>query len=620
MSVRTTIHLDDDEPASFGGTSASSYGRIYDEQDLSQLEAEQSNKRKKKRTFVLCLLIGFLIAAGIAVAFLFLRNPKSDGVFNTAMVNVTQGTLRGARIESTDVFRFGSVPFAAPPVNQLRWLKPQPLAPWPNVRDATGVSPMCVQNDNDGKMVGQEDCLYLNVWTKQIVNETGGIDHGNVPVMVFIHGGSSLEGGSSLPEYDHSNLVNDKNIVAVTINYRVNLFGYLALDVLSENSLNYTGLNKSGNYGLLDNIAALTWIKSNIASFGGDPKRVTVYGQSTGGTNVMSLLISPLARNTFDAALSLSGSPVLKGTLAEASSQNFPFLTKSQCNKATKQETRDCIYALSPQAVLDAIPDRWTCSFDYGVPNASWPDAALIVVDEYVIPDELNAALAAGDAAPVALVYSHMAQENDVDPISRVPGLNQMQFSAWLNDYLLELGWNATQANAIVALYPIISYNGDSQLTYETLVTDITACGGRTNLVHASIKAKTPIFHLFNRYTPSTPIEVGHDWTEKFAGHEWDLYLLLQNFPNKYDVSDVDRAHSNMLRNFFVDQLATSLTITDTSTWPPFNIAQLSGKPNSTYTLELKSNQDQPVATKDFNKGLCGMLNDLGFGSAGWAN
>jgi carboxylesterase type B len=214
---------------------------------------------------------------------------------------------------------------------------------------------------------GSEDCLYLNVYTKRIaVGSQSSNNESNTcitdpekrlsPVMVYIHGGSSISGWSALPMYDHQKLVANRDVVVVTVNYRLNVFGYLALDVLSSNEEKVTGKRTSGNYGLLDNIAALQWVKDNIAAFRGDSSRVTVYGRSTGGTNVVCLYMSPLARGLFQAALSLSGSPVLKGDLEFASKQNEPFLSLSGCdNKASEAETLDCIYELSPEVISSAI-------------------------------------------------------------------------------------------------------------------------------------------------------------------------------------------------------------------------------------------------------------------------
>lgn len=288
------------------------------------------------------------------------------------IVTIAQGKLRGNKTLAGP-YLFNSIPFAQPPVGKLRWLPPQlPPPSWTGVRDALAVPNLCYQHQADapinGEGMGTEDCLYLNVYTKRItvVNDSTtncatttilNPDERPSPVLVFVHGGSSIDGWSALSIYDHSYLVANRDVVAVTVNYRVNVFGYLALDVLTANQYNSTGQATSGNYGLQDNIAALQWVKANIAAFGGDPTRVTLYGQSSGATNVVSLYMSPLARGLFDAVLSLSASPVLKGDLAFASKQNEPFLSLSGCdNKTTDQETLDCIYALSPQVWFALYP------------------------------------------------------------------------------------------------------------------------------------------------------------------------------------------------------------------------------------------------------------------------
>ena len=292
-------------------------------------------------------LFVFAVVIGFAVAGYILWHKPSDDAAAGPIVRVNEGELQGFQVaEEEGVLLFNNIPFAAPPVGELRWRAPQPPLPWQGVRDAVGLSNPCAQPSLSGQLVGSEDCLVLNVYTKSL-DGAGNVKNSSAPspVLVFIHGGSNMMGWSSHPLNDHSHLVADRDVVAVTVNYRLNVFGYLALDVLNEDNFNKTGNATSGNYGILDHIAALKWIKANIASFGGDPKRVTVYGQSSGGTNLMALWISPLARGLFDAGLSLSASPVMKGNMSFALQQNAPLIASSGCSKSTSKETRDCIYS-----------------------------------------------------------------------------------------------------------------------------------------------------------------------------------------------------------------------------------------------------------------------------------
>jgi len=213
--------------------------------------------------------------------------------------------------EDAAVAVFKGIPYAAPPVGDLRWKPPMPHAPRPGVQQATEFSPACFQGHGENsflsyiaKTLGRdptkvpvlssvsEDCLYLNVWTPSLRRRD------LAPVMFFIHGGANVGGSASEPMYDGANLAR-QGVVVVTINYRLNVFGLLAHPALSAESEQ----GSSGNYLLLDQIAALRWVRGYIAAFGGDPDRVTVFGESAGGADINYLLASPLARGLFQRAV-----------------------------------------------------------------------------------------------------------------------------------------------------------------------------------------------------------------------------------------------------------------------------------------------------------------------------
>lgn len=212
---------------------------------------------------------------------------------------VEQGVLKGTREGALTVYR--GLPFAAPPIGDLRWRPPQPPAKWQGVRPADKFAPECVQilgggPDGTKPPAMSEDCLYLNVWTP--AKST----HDRIPVLVWIYGGGFNAGATSVPTYSGEVLAR-KGVVLVSIAYRVGPFGFLAHPELSAESAHHV----SGNYGLLDMIAALQWIKANIAAFGGDPNKVTIFGESAGGIAVSQLCASPLAKGLFEGAISESG-------------------------------------------------------------------------------------------------------------------------------------------------------------------------------------------------------------------------------------------------------------------------------------------------------------------------
>ena len=242
-------------------------------------------------------------------------------------VRVQGGLLLGAPGLDPSVTVFKGVPYAAPPVGDLRWRAPQPLTPWDGVRKADQFSANCVQRlrDSVGPWTSEyqphgtvsEDCLYLNVWTAA----TSAKD--KRPVLVYIHGGAFTDGSGNVPVYDGEGLAK-KGVVVVTINYRVGLLGFFTHPDLTKES----GHASSGNYGLLDQVAALRWVKANIAAFGGDPTRVTIAGQSAGAASVHYLTASPLAKGLFARAIAESGSSLHMGpgkTLAQSEQDGVRF-------------------------------------------------------------------------------------------------------------------------------------------------------------------------------------------------------------------------------------------------------------------------------------------------------
>ncbi len=217
-------------------------------------------------------------------------------------VQIDGGWIVGIAVGTEPMRVFKGIPYAAPPVQALRWKPPQPVKPWPGVRDCTAFGPVSPQPDTLSRLYNtpfekfSEDCLYLNVWTP--AKRAGE----NLPVMFWIHGGGNIMGGGSTPGYDGERLAR-RGVVVVTINYRLGPFGFFAHPLLSEES----GRGVSGNYGLLDQIAALQWVQKNIRTFGGDPARITVFGESAGGQDICCLMASPLAKGLFHRAIAESG-------------------------------------------------------------------------------------------------------------------------------------------------------------------------------------------------------------------------------------------------------------------------------------------------------------------------
>ncbi|HEU5078895.1 MAG TPA: carboxylesterase family protein [Opitutaceae bacterium] len=306
---------------------------------------------------------------------------------------------------------FKGVPFAAPPVGELRWREPQPVAAWSGVRDATkfGPSPMqrvhgdflpwtrefLVQNEVS------EDCLYLNIWTPGVKEEAAAASHAGaagdvraklslvdagakLPVLVYVPGGAFVEGSGEVPIYDGANLAT-RGVVVVTINYRLGVFGFFAHPALTAESPHHA----SGNYGLMDQIAALRWVQKNIAAFGGDPSRVTVWGQSAGAFSVGALLASPEAKGLFqramaDSGLSLAAFPMKELRMAEQDGVKY----------AAKQHAADL-------KALRALPAAQLLATNMGSP----------IVDGWILPQSTNAINTARGGSDVPVLTGYQAND-----------------------------------------------------------------------------------------------------------------------------------------------------------------------------------------------------------------
>lgn len=233
----------------------------------------------------------------------------------TSQRRVAEGEVVGTKTPDGRVHAWRGLPYAAPPVGALRWRAPQSASGWEGMREATASGNRCVQLGGD-PVQGSEDCLYLDVHAPAVVPEAVPEGEERWPVMVWIHGGGNSMGwGDQTPP---AALVRDHEVVVVTLNYRLGIFGWLSHPALRASAAN--AQDASGNFGTLDLVAALTWVRANVSAFGGDPGNVTIFGESAGGVNVYSLLISPAAAGLFHAAISQSGMPA---TVTRAQAEGF---------------------------------------------------------------------------------------------------------------------------------------------------------------------------------------------------------------------------------------------------------------------------------------------------------
>lgn len=307
-------------------------------------------RRSRSRACVAVLVVTLLSAVGHAQA----DEP--------APVMTLSGLVQGVAEDGLTVYR--GIPFAAPPLGDLRWRPPQPVAPWDGVRDATAFGPDPYQGDGRGKV--SEDCLYLNVWTPAKSTDE------RVPVLVWIYGGGFAGGRTSGPGENGEYLAR-KGVVLVSINYRVGSLGFLAHPELSAESPN----GVAGNYGLQDQIAGLKWIQENIAAFGGDPDRVTIFGESAGGISVSMLCASPLAKGLFQGAISQSGGSFGPHRPTTYPGENMKLLADAErLGEAYAQKAGAASLAELRALAPDRLPPAWGS-------GTSWP-----IIDGWLIPDD----------------------------------------------------------------------------------------------------------------------------------------------------------------------------------------------------------------------------------------
>ena len=355
------------------------------------------------------------------------------------------------------VDEFLGIPYAAPPVGALRWQPPQPAASWSGVRDATKFAPHCPQSASPfGQASTSEDCLFLNVFTPA----TGG-QH---PVMVWIHGGALVTGESD--DYSPTGLVAD-GVTVVTINYRLGALGFLAHPALADAN------GQSGDYGLMDQQAALRWVQRNIASFGGNPRNVTIFGESAGGLSTLSQVASPQARGLFQRAIAESGSYNLTQTsLANAETAGEAFATKAGC----ASQTAACLRSLPVSTIL---ANENAAGY---TPN----------INSEVLPESLETAFATGNFNRVPIINgtNHdewrlfvALSELEGDPVTAANYQSMISST---------LGVPAAAAAIIAAKYPLTAFSSPSVALGAVGTDAIFACPGLA--IDQSVSRFVPTF------------------------------------------------------------------------------------------------------------------------------
>ncbi len=357
---------------------------------------------KPKKLHGLIMSVATILALSLASVSAWSQQPNH---YFPVQVKTTHGSIEGLYDIKTGLQLYLGIPYSKPPVGDLRWKAPVPTDDWQGIRETKkfGSAPIqsVVFGDMNFRSAGMsEDCLYLNVWTPAKRNTTG------LPVLVYFYGGGFVAGDGSEPRYDGESMAK-KGIVVVTVNYRLNIFGFFTHPDLSAEA----SYKASGNYGLLDQNAALKWVSQNAAAFGGDPAKVTIAGESAGSMSVCAQMASPLSKGLIAGAIGESGAainPTLAPiTLAEAEQQGIAFAAKAG-NYTLKQ-----LRAMSSREIYELYSE----SKRFGFP---------IVIDGYVLPKSVPDIFNAGEQAKVPLLLGWNSAE--------IPGMAFMYGQPYLKD------------------------------------------------------------------------------------------------------------------------------------------------------------------------------------------
>jgi len=450
------------------------------------------------------LVTGLMAAPGASAAPAVPAGSDGHGL----IVRTDRGLLEGKYAEDTD--QFLGIPYAAPPAGALRWAAPQPAPRWQGVRQATSYGGRCAQlASGNGPRVDNEDCLYLNVYTPPGADSRS---RRGLPVLVMIHGGGLTTGAGD--QHDGSLIVTTDHIIVVSINYRLGPFGFLDLPGLASGAA-----AANGNFGLLDQEAALRWVQRDIAAFGGDPGKVTIDGESAGGWSVCALLTSPPARGLFRGAITQSGSCASQSP-ASARAASLAFAKQAGCPSAATASA--CLRALPETTLLDASTS-YQPLFTYGGPELPVADGSAVAAGNY-------------DRVPVLIGTNHNEGRTFAQGFT---GLTETQA-----DQVIASEFGSRTA-AVLARYPWSSY--PSPYTAAYLIGDIwtdsgflTGIGGcpEQNLAGQFASTTRTYFYQFDDlHAPGLNMDhPGYQWG---AGHAMELAYLWPSFNNGYSLYDL---------------------------------------------------------------------------------
>ena len=496
----------------------------------------------------------FLVTIVIVAACFVLVNYKRHTdhgkiLLKRASVKTSIGFIKGTEeiLNSKKTHNFMGIPYAEPPVGKQRWRPPIAKKLMSDVYKADSNKRICMQYQGMPSKTKEEseNCLYLNVITPTLNSSA------SLPVFVWIHGGYLINGYGDMPGYfPDSEFVADMNVVGVSIQYRLNAFGFLTLEELWEDG-------SYGNYGLMDQILALKWIKKNIQQFGGNPNLVTVSGQSSGGTSIFALVASPSAKGLFQRGIPMSGSPNFPLNYTITADNNKMFLNKSECHFfESAEEKRNCLYRLSSKEVINIIPKF--PSWDFGdlidFPTFGRIDGSLLPVDPVtMLVKPKDAYLIENSTSKVDLLVGSTAQEPGIAPVEHFKSITELR--TFFGKRLKEFGVSISDVIQAYGKGNVTTYvNGsiDAQFLYETIVTDVRCSCPTTRLVKDFLQSP----HLAGTYRyifawkPEKPINIFSGISIHNAAHGLDAFALF-GFKNIENISPAQKEIVTTIRRVF---------------------------------------------------------------------
>ncbi len=534
-----------------------------------------------KRLLIIVAALAAL-AAAVYYGLIWMITQPAPPLKAGPVIELSQGQIQtGLDRDNPEVLQVNGIPFAAPPVGELRWRAPQPAVSWGGVRDGTQFGAECMQLrsgsgeflsdllnglglnavqrhlatvvlENAAPPAESEDCLFLNVRSANVGNAD------LQPVMVWIHGGSHQSGAGSQDPYQANQLV-ENGVVLVTINYRLGVFGYIAHPALSADDPR----GVSGNYGLLDQVAALAWIRDNIEAFGGDPSNVTIFGESAGAQSVTEIMATPLSEGLFHKAILQSGASTYNAngletaidgrlTMHEAGLDFFDGLADADASAAE-------LRAIPATDIIAHIPNK-THLGGYALPT----------VDGVVIPKLIGQAIGDGSIHNVPILAGYNADEGTLFyPSIQKPTVLEPEFPDALEDRLTLLNeiYGEADAAALVSLYGLDDLETYQMAETDMLGDDLFGVHMRHLAANNTAQGEPSYLYHFTRVPPSKSQTIG-------AFHAAEIFFVFDSHSPLSGLSKEDEALTEAMGLYWTNFAKTgNPNDVGLQAWPTYNAA-----------------------------------------------